>query len=137
MFTQEWNSDRTVNINGFDFDLGKDLFQGDFIVNIEPGNYIGSEVIFGREAIDENDQGSIGLPVFKEITDSEPPEGITAGPHIPVKQTKSTDLPSDLPNTLKEETIQSFVVVVACRQARAGWQSQFNACQCGLPCNLD
>ena len=98
---QEWNSDRTVNINGLDFDLGKTLFPGDFIVNIEPE----ATTLVRRQFLDERQSTRMTKApldyIFIEITDSEPPEGITGGPYIPVKQTKSTELPSDLPNTLK------------------------------------
>lgn len=115
---QDWLEDYSVKIGGAEFQLGKDLFPGDFIVNIEPGsNYIGSELVFGRAGFNEDDKGVEGIPVFKLVSDAEPPEGQSGGAYIPLKQTGETELPTDIPESLKE-AIRSFVVVVACRLAR-------------------
>lgn len=116
---EDWDQNKTIHLkNGGKFELGKPLFPGDFIVNIHPGsNYMGPEVVFGRDRLDEDEKGVEGIDIFVEVDDAEPPKGTSGGPYIPLKQTSTTELPEALPDSLKA-AIHSFVVVVACRMAR-------------------
>ena len=116
----DWEFEGKTKVNGLEFEVGPNLFPRDFIVNLMPGtNYMGADVVFGRLALDNEEDELTGLDVFRPITDNLPPDDADyeGGAYIPLKQGPSDPIPDGIPESLKE-AVRSFILVVATRDAR-------------------
>lgn len=59
---------------------GNDLFPRDFIIDLpRPAAYVGAERIFGRPALEDEEEGVSGLDVIRIVPDSELPELVPRG----------------------------------------------------------
>lgn len=97
-----------IHHEGWQKDVGEDLFPRSFIINIPaPSNYIGAEKVFGlaRPGAEGESQG---LPIIREVDDAET--------IFPPKHKKELAV-AELPGTL-HEAILAFILACAARRVR-------------------
>jgi hypothetical protein len=91
----------------------EEMYPSDFILSLpRPDAYFGAERLFGREALDEDDEQSDGLDLIREVTDD---EATTLKP--PSKREDRMDFDPPLPDSLVD-AIRWFVMATAIRWAR-------------------
>ncbi|OQM76695.1 Z1 domain-containing protein [Manganibacter manganicus] len=97
-----------IHHEGWQTDVGEDLFPRSFIINIPaPTNYLGADKVFGLDR-PGTDGESDGLPIIRPVLDAEPV--------FPPKHNKEL-LVAELPASL-HEAILAFILACAARRAR-------------------
>jgi hypothetical protein len=105
-----------LKIRKGEFQVGQDLFPGDFIINLPaPSNYFGPARLFGLPT-DDPDAAVKPLPVVVNLSD---PAGFAAdyARFVPDKHKKDDALPTGLPPSLAY-AVRCFLLVCAARKAR-------------------
>ncbi|MFZ6664855.1 Z1 domain-containing protein [Peijinzhouia sedimentorum] len=88
----------------------QNLFPRNFIKNIPaPSNYIGPEKVFGFSPLKEDEASNTVLPIVNRISDY--------NEFVPDKHKKDDQLPSSLPDSLKQ-AIRCFIITCAIRRLR-------------------
>jgi hypothetical protein len=130
---QEFNEDITAVVKEKTYQIGRDLFPKDFIINIKaPTNYIGAAKIFGFENINQEFTKE-PLDIFRNIDDAEPIFKVNVSPLRQNARWDSHDitaydkdrLPDYLPQSL-EYAIKSFILTCAIRRVR-GHENKHNS----------
>jgi hypothetical protein len=86
------------------------IFPRDFIINIPAAtNYIGPDKVFGIKPLEDDEISDFVLPIVNRINDYQE--------LIPNGHKKGTELPSELPDSLKL-AIKSFIITCAIRRLR-------------------
>ena len=94
------------------------IFPRDFIINIPAAtNYIGPDKVFGIRPLEEDEISDSVLPIVNKVNDFQD--------LIPNGHKKSTELPDELPNSLKL-AIKSFIITCAIRRLR-GQENSHNS----------
>ncbi|TCJ30426.1 Z1 domain-containing protein [Nocardioides jejuensis] len=91
----------------------EDLYPSNFIIDLpRPANYFGSERLFGREALSEDEEADPGLAIIREISEDD-----AALLRPPSAREDRVLWEASLPESLKR-AVEWFIVATAVRKAR-------------------